>query len=737
MAGVIQEIDLLITEISKMKAVKDAGATGQQIGQEMGRALAQTPAVKDATAKLGQAITSEISKATGRAKMDMALLATASGQIRQAVHPVAAAMSAAAQATTAVGATSAKASPLVNSMRSALTNLASQAAGVPGPLGRVASLLLQFTGGGGLALGVVAGIGLIVLAWNRLTAATRKAHEETKKYVESQRQLNLAGTSAHGRFTAEMVERERQVAALKEEFAQEQNRMRASGAPVGQLSNRQKEILAALIELQRTYNRLTRDWAKLETDAVNDFEESVERAGIKVAKVTSDIASAGGLNDQIIGQGAEAAADATRIAGELTSEVIADLTEQWKAQNTERLADTQTALTAEQQAIQDIEAANLDFHNMLVQWDEEDRARRQAEQVERLAHLEEMAFRIEGIIDNTMGIASAWGLVSDAMAESLSSLGRLATDAAGFAKALAGGDVLGVISAGINVIGDIGGVIGIKRNKDPGRLRTNEELFDRAIQGDTAALNQLEALSKEWATDKAKQDARQKWEAAKRILETEFAPERARIATEEANRAAEEAARVAEQAERERISGVRGGEEAQVAHRAEVERAEHVRGLLAAGGPAELATRLRELEAEFNRLVTTSELGFDSPLARDARRRADEAARELEQAIDAAKRDEGKLGEGVTPGFTVQRTITESSAGRVIGELTTHSVLLTQIRDLIAGGKPVGVPDGNGVLHIENVVMLDGEVVTRNVSRRQADAFQRRAGLNGNSEMSA
>jgi len=88
-----------------------------------------------------------------------------------------------------------------------------------------------------------------------------------------------------------------------------------------------------------------------------------------------------------------------------------------------------------------------------------------------------------------------------------------------------GGAIGGVVGGPIGGIigGVVGGAIGgiFKGDKDPGRLRTNQEMYNRALQGDQAALDFLRVhsnVSKNgsagWATERAAADARQKYQQA-------------------------------------------------------------------------------------------------------------------------------------------------------------------------------------------------------------------------------
>lgn len=90
-------------------------------------------------------------------------------------------------------------SAVVNKLERALGGMAFAAAGVPGPLGRIASILLQFSAGGLVTLGVVAGIGAIGAAYNAFTDQTKKAAEGqdilARAIAETERQARAAKTT--------------------------------------------------------------------------------------------------------------------------------------------------------------------------------------------------------------------------------------------------------------------------------------------------------------------------------------------------------------------------------------------------------------------------------------------------------------------------------------------------------------------------------------------------------------
>lgn len=72
----------------------------------------------------------------------------------------------------------------VDRLRGALTQIAISAAGIPGPLGRLASTLGQFAIGGALTVGIIAGIALIGIAYEKLTEKSRKAREEWERQLD-------------------------------------------------------------------------------------------------------------------------------------------------------------------------------------------------------------------------------------------------------------------------------------------------------------------------------------------------------------------------------------------------------------------------------------------------------------------------------------------------------------------------------------------------------------------------
>lgn len=179
-------------------------------------------------------------------------------------------------------------------------------------------------------------------------------------------------------------------------------------------------------------------------------------------------------------------------------------------------------------------------------------------------------------------------------------------------------------------------------------------------------------------------------------------------------------------------------EDAQVQAAHEAERAKRIMeavaaGRAAGGEAASLANQIATAEDKRKQLES-GPLGKDSPLAQEQRRIIDELLGQLGAATGAAGG-----GADTTPGFTVQRTLTQASAGEVVGNLQTINVWLSKIYDVLSGGAPdtgisVGAPAaagaGGAATHVN--VMLDGEALETNVSARQFRKYQMHSKRNGN-----
>lgn len=76
-------------------------------------------------------------------------------------------------------------------LRGAFQALAVQAVGVPGPLGRIMSILLQMSAGGTVTLGVLAGIGGIALAWKVFADRAREVREELERTRQTLQRLQV------------------------------------------------------------------------------------------------------------------------------------------------------------------------------------------------------------------------------------------------------------------------------------------------------------------------------------------------------------------------------------------------------------------------------------------------------------------------------------------------------------------------------------------------------------------
>jgi hypothetical protein len=127
-------------------------------------------------------------------------------------------------------------------------------------------------------------------------------------------------------------------------------------------------------------------------------------------------------------------------------------------------------------------------------------------------------------------------------------------------------------------------------------------------------------------------------------------------------------------------------------------------------------------------------LGHDSPLYVEAEKKAEDALRDLEnqvsqaqKQVDDAKKTKADEAGGVLAGFTVQRSLTQASGDRIVGELTTQTVYLKDIRDAVApqgGGAAAGILAALPPIHVTTTLNVDGEKMATNVSRHQSRKLQ-------------
>lgn len=94
-------------------------------------------------------------------------------------------------------------------MRGALSNLAIQATGVPGPIGHIAQALLQLGGGATAVITVAAAIGTLALAYRALTADSRDNEKAQEDLIHA-----LEGVGVHAKLTAARMEEAKAHAAI-------------------------------------------------------------------------------------------------------------------------------------------------------------------------------------------------------------------------------------------------------------------------------------------------------------------------------------------------------------------------------------------------------------------------------------------------------------------------------------------------------------------------------------------
>jgi hypothetical protein len=293
---------------------------------------------------------------------------------------------------------------------------------------------------------------------------------------------------------------------------------------------------------------------------------------------------------------------------------------------------------------------------------------------------------------------------------------------------------------------------GLNLNREADRQRLDAEIqrlfflnqrggIGRSLEGMDPEDFQNILLNWERLLDEQRENERREAEAREQDRQrTAAEAERAREeARREAERRAEEHRRFLQELERQRLDAIRAAEQAQVDRRLAEEEAAELRDLqrragVLGGDPASAMERVMKLMAEAQRLAS-GPLGEDSPLARDARRRADEALREAIRLIEAGERTVDDI---LDPGFTVQRTVTEVSANRLHSELQlqTHeqrqqTALLRSINAALQSGLAVAITGGPGGSVVQSLpadwaARLDQDLAAR---------YQDQAVLSGNATL--
>jgi hypothetical protein len=144
---------------------------------------------------------------------------------------------------------------------------------------------------------------------------------------------------------------------------------------------------------------------------------------------------------------------------------------------------------------------------------------------ERINDINLWANSMSGVINAITGVASAFGGLGEAANRVLNGISKGIQDVAGLGTALASGNIVGVITSGAAVVGDVIDIVGgiFKSSKDPGRFRTNKEMYEKALKGDAEALEFLRVHSvvatkannqQGWGSAAAAADAKAKYEAA-------------------------------------------------------------------------------------------------------------------------------------------------------------------------------------------------------------------------------
>ena len=186
--------------------------------------------------------------------------------------------------------------PGLRRLETAFLAIGVRAAGIQGPIGSLSRQLLQFAGGGLVTAGVIAGVGAMALAWQKLTEKTKdlkqQADEAAKSLLKLPEQVAIAQAQMTAGQRALKLERERQlltgeaepttfrerllttqripgsayaVARLKEivpELARLQSAVAAGTQTITDLLIKDESALAAYFDRWEQFDAQARVWAK-------------------------------------------------------------------------------------------------------------------------------------------------------------------------------------------------------------------------------------------------------------------------------------------------------------------------------------------------------------------------------------------------------------------------------------------------------------------------------------------
>jgi hypothetical protein len=549
MPGIVQELDLILNQATLGKTVADA----QKAGTDIGNAIGNAPAVKDAARKLGEAIGAELqpNKAVAKAKAYVQGLertiqlaqadireAQARGlltdnQARQRGAEAGRAFNAGIlsqiQQLSQAGALSGRGGQDVfvelsgklknantaaiesargfGTVRSAMFSLAAQASSTQGPLGSLANGLLTFAGGGLIALGVASVLGAIAIAINSIIGSATRASDALKKLNDQFRTQQTAKAGPVAQINEQIKDLQEGIVDDQKALAELLNRALAFGGVgatavgLGLFSKQFKDAKEQIDAARQAITKL-----KQERDALFAAGQATTAFGSMTAGHFDAGLSAGaghggggpgislGPTEEELARKREqrqrkAIANAKELAAQLDAVTEAGRRLEGQAHLTavewgdKAFKEINDKAEEEEQKLQDLQDA----------WDQYQQSAQDA--IESLLtpeeiHLEYLDKQRNAFLDITdaaqglIEVTNRIGALGDAAAQTFTDLNNVAVSLKEISLTGASfTNVANLVQTGIGLIGDV--VHAIHRNKDPGRLRTNEQMFERAMNGDT------------------------------------------------------------------------------------------------------------------------------------------------------------------------------------------------------------------------------------------------------------
>ncbi len=368
-------------------------------------------------------------------------------------------------------------------LRTGLTGLAVEATGASGPVGHLAQSLLLFGGGATAVLGVAAAIGVLGLAYEKLTEKSRELSKEVDGIVESFRNAQKSEADKLAEQIAKVGD-EIEASGKKIMFF---TRLQLTGSKWEDEIRRYNELRSTLVDLKEAYDALNRAASRASHGAA-------DTAMLRLMGADKGGRGSGGDSGAAARAAAAAAAEARKIFAlefknldELGRNAVrqsSEMAKQWGDNWAKGIAASADATTEAQDAMDEYHKnAKAGLDDLLTA----EEILTEAIQKQREAWLE-VTDGIAGVVQ----AAASVGLIGQNAAQAVFSVLDLADALQQVATVgLSLGSILGVVGAGISFIGGLG-------SGHRAEMEAVEREHNDILQRNNDALDATRASINEW-----------------------------------------------------------------------------------------------------------------------------------------------------------------------------------------------------------------------------------------------